>query len=520
MATPIKVLIVEDNEDDAELLLRALRRGGYEPEYERVETPEAMKAALEQPWDAVVSDWAMPHFSAEAALRVLQESGHDLPFIIVSGTVGEEAAVAAMLAGAHDFMAKGRTARLIPAIQREMREATGRAERRAIERQLRHTQKMEAMGQLTGGIAHDFNNLLGVIVANADLLLDTVRGNPQQVELANEILASALHGADLTHRLLAFARQQPLSSELIALNEQLPRLITILTRTLGETIAISTVWGADLWETRVDPSQIQDALLNLAINARDAMPAGGTLTIETANAVLDEHYAALHPDVSAGEYVLLSITDTGSGMSPEILERVLEPFFTTKEIGKGTGLGLSMVYGFVKQSGGHLSIYSELGVGTTVRLYLPRARGEAVPDAIAEQPAEAPAVTGEAILLVDDNAALRRVTLRRLSALGYSIEEAEDGPSALALLDAGKHFDLLFTDIGLPGGLNGYELADEARRRQPGLKVLFTTGYGGNGGSAHPHAVTHLLRKPYRSDELAAKLRAALADNEIPEGTA
>ncbi|HWD60827.1 MAG TPA: response regulator [Stellaceae bacterium] len=521
MTTPLRVLIVEDSEDDAELLLRNLCRGGFDPVHERVETPGTMRAALERPWDVIISDWAMPHFSAEAALAVLKDTNVDLPFIIVSGTVGEEAAVTAMLAGAHDFMAKGRTPRLIPAIHREMREAAGRAERRIIEHQLRQTQKMEAMGQLTGGIAHDFNNLLGVIVANADLLLDLVNGDAQQAELANEILASGMHGAELTHRLLAFARQQPLSPQIIALNEHLPRIITILGRTLGETISVTTLPAEALWETRVDPSQIEDALLNLAINARDAMPSGGVLTIETANTQLDEHYAELHPEVSSGDYVMLAMTDTGTGMAPEIIERVLEPFFTTKEFGKGTGLGLSMVYGFAKQSGGHLSIYSEVGVGTTIRLYLPRAYGEAPAEPAAAEPGRALPTSGERILLVDDNAALRRVTLRRLTGLGYRVEEAEDGPAALALLDAGNRFDLLFTDIGLPGGINGFELATRARQRQSDLNVLFTTGYGNNEAQSGQEAgsMQHLIRKPYRSDELASALRTALADAVIGEPT-
>lgn len=518
MTIPLRVLIVEDNEDDAELLQLNLRRGGFDPVCERVETPEAMRSALQQSWDVIISDWAMPHFSAQGAMAVLQESGLDLPFLIVSGTVGEEAAVAAMHAGAHDFMAKGRMSRLIPAIQREMREAAVRAERLTIERQLRQTQKMEAMGQLTGGIAHDFNNLLGVIVASADLLLDLVRGNAQQSELADEILASAMHGAELTHRLLAFARQQPLSPTIVALNEHLPRIITILGRTLGETITITTLLGEQLWETQVDPSQVEDALLNLAINARDAMPGGGTLTIETANTPLDEHYASLHQEVVPGDYVMLSMTDTGTGMPPEIIERVMEPFFTTKGPGKGTGLGLSMVYGFAKQSGGHLSIYSDVGVGTTLRLYLPRAHGKALPEAAAADSNLASPAHGESILLVDDNTALRRVTFRRLTALGYRVEEAEDGRAALALLDAGGRFDLLFTDIGLPGGINGFELAEQARGRQTDLKVLFTTGYGNNGiPSDENGAPSHLIRKPYRSDELALKLRAALGGAAGPE---
>jgi signal transduction histidine kinase len=511
MTTPLRVLIVEDSEDDATLLLRELSRGGFAPIFERVDTPQAMTAALLRPWDVVLSDWGMPHFSAHQALTLLQQSERDLPFIIVSGTIGEEAAIAALQAGAHDFMAKGRLGRLVPAIERGMRDAAVRAERRVIEQQLRRTQKMEAMGQLTGGIAHDFNNLLGVIVANADLLLEGVEGNAEHAELANEILRSAMHGAELTRRLLAFARQQPLSSQIVDLNARLPPIIMMLQRTLGEQISLRSSFADGLWQTLVDPSQVENALLNLAINARDAMPNGGTLSIETANVHLDAHYAALHSEVVSGDYVALSMTDTGTGMPPEIIERVTEPFFTTKEAGKGTGLGLSMVYGFAKQSGGHLSIYSDVDVGTTIRLYLPRAQEAG--DAVDETYDKALPARGEAILLVDDNAALRRVTMRRLVTLGYRVRQAEDGSAALAIIDSGERFDLLFTDIGLPGGMNGLELAEEARRRIAGLRVLFMTGYGNLGGQNGNSAkqLGHLLLKPYTSGELARKLRIALA---------
>jgi signal transduction histidine kinase len=513
VTAPLRVLVVEDSEDDAELLLRELRRGGFDPTAERVETPEAMRAALEQQWDAVVSDWAMPHFSAPQALALLQETGRDLPFLIVSGTVGEEAAVAALHAGAHDFMSKGRLARLVPAVQREMREAADRAERRVVEARLRRMQKMEAMGQLTGGIAHDFNNLLGVIIGSSELLLEGVEDNPQLAELANDILTSALHGADLTRRLLAFARQQPLTARTVDLNAQLLRVITVLQRTLGESIAIHTRLTEGMWQTRIDPSQIEDALLNLAINARDAMPGGGTLTIETANIRLDTHYAALHPEVTPGDYVMLAMTDTGTGMPPEVIERAMEPFFTTKEPGKGTGLGLAMIYGFVKQSGGHLNIYSEVGAGTTIRLYLPRTGAAPGNEADAATASAGALPKGaEAILLVDDNAPMRRVTARRLADLGYRVVDVEDGAAALSLIDAGERFDLLFTDIGLPGGMNGFELAEQTRRRDPEIKVLFATGYGNphqhNGGKPDPSA--QFLQKPYRNEELAAALRAVL----------
>jgi len=508
----LRVLIVEDSEDDAALLLRALRRGGFDPAFRRVETFDEMHDALDAPWDLVISDWSMPRFSARAALALVQAAKLDLPFIIVSGTVGEEVAVEAMRAGAHDFMAKGRFMRLVPAIEREMREARVRAERQRIEQQLRQAQKMEAMGQLTGGIAHDFNNLLGVIVLNLDLLIETAPGDATQSELAGAALNSALHGAELTHRLLAFGRQQTLSQQIIDLNERLPDIIRILERTLGERVRIATLLADNLWRTRIDPSQIEDALLNLAINARDAMPDGGSLTIETANIELDQHYAACHADAVAGEYVMLAMTDTGHGMPPEIAERAMEPFFTTKPQGQGTGLGLAMIYGFAKQSGGHLNIYSEVGVGTTVRLYLPRTYGDAA-DSPGTVRADIPLLGGgEAILLVDDNEGLRRVTARRLAGLGYRVRDAGDGAAALAIIRAGERFDLLFTDIGLPASMNGYDLAQEAQRYLPQLRLLFTTGYGnaGSRGRDTPAGNELLIRKPYRSEELAEKIRAAL----------
>jgi signal transduction histidine kinase len=511
-------LIVEDNERDAALLLRELKRGGYAIEHERVETAPAMAAALaDRKWDLVVSDYSMPNFNARAALDVLAQSGLDLPFIIVSGTIGEEAAVEAMRFGAHDFMPKGNLTRLLPAIARELREAAIRAEHRVIEQRLRQAQKMEAMGQLTGGVAHDFNNLLGVIVGNIDLLAATVRENPAQAELAEAALASALRGAELTKRLLAFSRQQPLMTQVIDINARLPDMIAMLERTLGEAIQVVPELARGLWLVRADPSQLEDALLNLAINARDAMPEGGILTIATTNARLDEHHAAIQGRVRPGDYVTLSVTDTGIGMTPEIIERAVEPFFTTKEPGKGTGLGLSMIYGFAKQSGGHLNIYSEIGVGTTVRLYLPReAEAAGAADAAAAAPGEAPK-GGEAILVVDDNEDLRRVATRQLSGLGYRVTGVGDGPTALALIEAGECYDLLFTDIGLPAGMNGFELADRVRQKLPAIKVLFTTGYGTQGrrngsGEADPASV---LQKPYRSRELAERVRAML-DRALP----
>ena len=386
------------------------------------------------------------------------------------------------------------------------------ADRQAIEAQLRHAQKLEAVGQLTGGVAHDFNNLLGVIIGNLDLLLDGLGADPARAALVREALDAAMRGADLTKRLLAVARQQPLSNGTIDLNARLPGLVAMLRRTLGEDIQISTSLAEGLWPARADASQVEDALLNLAINARDAMAGGGLLTIETANAVLDPDFAAARAEVTPGDYVVLSVTDTGDGMPPEVVERATEPFFSTKPMGEGTGLGLSMIYGFAKQSGGHLSIYSQLGVGTTIRLYLPRSDYTDASEEALRPDNEPPAGGGETILVVDDNADLRRVVVRRLSHLGYRCREAGSGREALGMIAAGERFDLLFTDVGLPDGMSGHELAIQAKQAQPGLKVLLTTGYAGadlRDAAGEPYRLP-VLRKPYLSEELAETIRGVL----------
>jgi two-component system CheB/CheR fusion protein len=385
-------------------------------------------------------------------------------------------------------------------------------ERQRAEEMLRQSQKMEAVGKLTGGIAHDFNNLLGVIIGNVEFLLDGVRDRPDLAELGRDILDSALSGAELTHRLLAFARKQPLQPQVIDLNALLPGHAAMLRRTLGDQVQVTTTLAPDLWPTLVDPTQIGEALLNLALNARDAMPHGGRLSIETENAHLDGRDVAANTEIGAGDYVVLTVIDTGIGMSPEVIARATEPFYTTKPAGVGSGLGLSMAYGFARQSDGDLRIESAPGVGTTIRLFLPRALDEAAPGAAAPD-AELPHPGGsETILLVDDNPTLRDVTQRHLVAMGYHVRTATSGAVALATLHAGETFDLLFTDVVMPDGLSGYDLAEAARRLQPGLKLLFTTGYArdlsmeGHG----PHDRHPMLRKPYRRQELAKAVRAAL----------
>jgi PAS domain S-box-containing protein len=381
---------------------------------------------------------------------------------------------------------------------------------------LRQAQKMEAVGQLTGGIAHDFNNLLTVVTGNLDMVRRIM--DPQLDGRARRALDSALRGAEraasLTQRLLAFSRRQPLQPRPVHLGRLITSMSDLLTRALGETIQLQTVTGAGIWEVEADPNQLESAVLNLAVNARDAMPDGGRLTIEVSNVELDEAYARRESEVAPGRYAMVAVTDTGTGMDRATLERVFEPFFTTKEVGRGTGLGLSQVYGFIKQSGGHVKIYSEEGQGTTVRLYLPRLQSSGAAEDQEETPAEAPSGgrSDETILVVEDDDDVRVYTVESLRELGYRVLEAHDGPSALRLLERQEApIDLLLTDVVMPA-MNGRELADQARLRQPALRVLFTTGYARNAalhaGRLDPGV--DLLPKPFTFAALAAKVRAAL----------
>ncbi len=386
-------------------------------------------------------------------------------------------------------------------------------ERIQLEQQLRQAQKMEAVGQLTGGVAHDFNNILTVITSTIEILGDAVAGDPQLAEIARSINEAAERGAQLTQRMLAFARKQPLQARTLDLNEIVERMAPMLRRTLGEDITIETGLADDPWQAVADPSQVEDAILNLAVNARDAMPMGGRLVIETANVHLDEQYAAHNADVTPGDYVALIVTDSGAGMSPEVVERAFEPFFTTKDVGRGTGLGLSMVYGFAKQSRGHVKVYSELGHGTSVKLYLPKVIGAVALDAdTLSDPNEAHGGGRETVLVVEDDAAVRTAAASILQNLGYRVLEAYDGKAALAILQQSQPIDLLFTDLIMPNGVSGQDLLRKARHLRPDLKVLFTSGYSEHlfKGRGDADRGVPLLNKPYRRQNLAAAIRRAL----------
>ena len=385
-------------------------------------------------------------------------------------------------------------------------------ERNRLEEQLRQSQKMDAIGLLTGGVAHDFNNVLAVVTGTIDILHDGVADRPELAAIAKLISEAADRGAELTKHLLAFARRQPLQPRQTDIGKAAAEAVNLLRPTLGEQVEIEWQLQEDLWPALVDPAEVVTAILNLAVNARDAMMDGGKLTIETSNAVLDEAYADAHSEVAPGSYVMLAVSDTGPGIPPSIRDKVFEPFFTTKEVGKGTGLGLSMVFGFVKQSGGHIKLYSEEGYGTTFKIYLPRAGGQT--DDVAEQSAGAPLVGGsEIILVVEDDPAVRASATMQLEAMGYKTLTAANAQEALAIMDRGTAFDLLLTDVVMPGLMNGRRLAEEAANRRAGIKVLFTSGYTENAivhhGRLDPGVL--LLPKPYRKSDLARMVRQALA---------
>jgi PAS domain S-box-containing protein len=386
---------------------------------------------------------------------------------------------------------------------------------RATEEALRQSQKMEAVGQLTGGIAHDFNNLLTGVIGSLDLMQRRIAaGRSGEIErFVSSAITSANRAAALTHRLLAFSRRQPLDPKPVNSNRLVASMEELLRRTIGESIQLEIVTAGGLWLTLCDPHQLESALLNLSINSRDAMPGGGKLTIETCNAHLDNAYVARARDLRPGQYICICVSDTGVGMSRDTIEKAFEPFFTTKPIGQGTGLGLSMVYGFARQSEGYAKIYSELGQGTTVKLYLPRYYGEGTDaeDALPTTEAPRPSERGEVVLVVEDETAVRDLVVEVLSELGYRAIEAADGPTGLRILESRERIDLLVTDVGLPG-LNGRQLADAARQHRPALKVLFMTGYAENaainGGFLDPGM--ELVTKPFAIDTLAQRIRGML----------
>jgi len=631
MGKPLRVLMVEDSEDDALLVLRELRAAGYDPTHERVDTAAALEASLDRhPWDLLIGDYSMPHFSGTAALAILRERGLDIPYICVSGTITEELAVAAMKAGANDYVTKGQLKRLLPAIERELREAQARAtlrateasfatlvehapvgiyrsspegrflsanaavvrmlgyesaadvlgldmardvyadaaerqrlverdtysdrqydsveatwkrrdgrlltvqlsvravrnragqveyyetfvrdvtDQRRLQQQVLQSQKMEAVGRLAGGIAHDFNNLLTVITSYSDLLLEDLAPGDAKRDDLEQVRKAADGAAALTRQLLAFSRQQAVEPRVVSLNTVVEGLHKILRRVIGEDIELTTTLAPDLGAVRADVGQLEQVLMNLAVNARDAMPTGGRLTVETANVEHDPDYARDREAAAVRQFAMLAVSDTGCGMDEATKVRIFEPFFTTKEPGKGTGLGLATVYGIVKQAGGFIWVYSEPGQGTSFKIYLPEV------DATAERTtavagARAPRGT-ETVLLVEDAAAVRAVTKQVLERQGYVVLEAPDGEAALRLAQQHRGpIHLLLTDVVLPR-VSGRELAERLTQVRPDMKVLYASGYTDD--SVVRHGILELgtayLQKPFSPESLARKVRNVL----------
>ncbi len=454
--------------------------------------------------------------SAEDYCRMIEDlrQGRVVRGKSLTGRRGDGGAIDLRLAGAPVFNADGSLRAMLLLAEDE-------TERNRFERQFLHMQKMEAIGQLTDGIAHDFNNLLGVLIGNLDLIRERAAADAEVVDLVDAALQAGVRGAELNKRLLAFSRRQALQPETVEVNTAVSDMVRLLRRSLGERVEVRLVCGAGLWPVLVDPVQLETAVMNLCVNARDAMPQGGVITIETGNAAIDALYAAAHEELAPGDYVVLTLSDNGTGMPPEVLERVFDPFFTTKPVGRGTGLGLSMVYGFMKQSGGHINIYSEPGHGTTVRLYLPRALARQVRSAPVPPRAVMPGrADGRLVLVVEDNPEMRRVAAQQFADMGFGVAEAENAERALAAVEAGLRPDLLFADIIMPGTLDGMDLADRLRRDRPGLPVLLTSGFSERmvhdslwreGGPAPPGEYP-VLSKPYRKDDLQRAVRQVMAE--------
>lgn len=511
MGTPIRVLIVEDSEDDSELVVRELKRGGYDVKCKRVETAAALEAACEmQEWDLVISDFSMPIFSGMEALALMREKRTDVPFIFVSGTMGEETAVTAMRNGAQDYLVKGNLTRLVPAVQRELREAEVRRAGKKLEQQVQQLQKFESIGKLAGGIAHDFNNMIGAILGWAELGYAEADTGSRLRDRFQKIREQANRAARLTGQLLAFGRRQVLQRQLVSLNTLIQEEMNFLGKVIGEDVDVSVHGAPDLRATCADPAQIEQVLMNLCLNARDAMPSGGRLVLETQNVEIGDEFCRKHLQAQPGSYVLLSVSDTGMGIDEATQERIFEPFFTTKDPSKGTGLGLATVYGIVKQHGGFIYVYSEPGKGTSFRIYFKAEAG--THEAAAATTVDGPRKGTETILVADDHEGLRGSAAEMLDALGYRTIVARDGAEALKLFEANhEEIDLVLMDMVMPrvSGPDAYAKMAEIR---PGLKAIFTTGYsmGAVGMMPSLETGTALLQKPYGLTGLSQKIRSAL----------
>ncbi len=511
MGDKLQVLVVEDSENDSHLAIRELERAGYEVTHLRVDSEASMSAALDAcRWDVVISDYNVPGFNGTEALTLVRKTQSELPFIFVSGSIGEETAVAAMRAGANDYVMKGNLNRLAPAIERELRDARARSERKSLEEQLRQAQKMEAVGRLAGGVAHDFNNILTAILGYSQMIQGQLGAGHELLREVCEVEKAAQRAAALTRQLLAFSRRQVLQPRVLDLNAVVQGIDSMLKRLLGADVPLLMEYGEGLWRIKADAGQIEQVLMNLVVNARDAMPQGGKLTIRTQNVELGEGTEGLEP----GSYVTLAVIDTGTGMDEATQAQIFEPFFTTKESGRGTGLGLSTVHGIVKQSGGNIVVESAPGQGSTFTVYLPRV--DAAPEAKRSTLREDPSPGGsETIMVVEDDQLVRNVVGDSLRVNGYKVVEVTDRTQALVVAEtyarSNLSVDLLLSDVVTPGLTPG-ELSERIRAIFPKIKILYMSGYNEHGSSYEEILKdgTAFLQKPFTVTALLAKIREVL----------
>jgi signal transduction histidine kinase len=510
----VRILFVEDNPHDAELMIEELKRVGFKFEWERIQTEAEFLARLDAGYDLILSDYAMPAFNGMRALELLRaRTDLDTPFIIVSGTIGEETAVEAIKLGASDYLLKDRIGRLGPAVSRALREVEERREKKRLQTQFLEAQKMEVIGQLSAGVAHDFNNVLAVIMGYSDLLEQELGTEHELQRYTEEIRQAARRATGLTRQLLIFSRKETIQPELLDLNDVVTSMDKLLRRLVDENVELTLECRRGLGQIKADSGYIWQVLMNLVVNARDAMIEGGRLVVQTGAQTISDTSPQARVGVPLGDYVTLSVSDTGTGMSPEVKARLFEPFFTTKPAGKGTGLGLVTCQTIIRQSGGYIEVDSELGRGTTFRIYFPRA-GHAVSAAPETTPANAPAPRGtETLLIVEDEPAVRLLAQGVLQSLGYDVLVALNGLDALRITreHEGPRIALVIADVVMPR-MGGAELADWLRSLDPQLKIIFSSGYN-EVAIAAPDMATNgidFLPKPYTPLALARKVREML----------
>jgi two-component system, cell cycle sensor histidine kinase and response regulator CckA len=510
MQTLLRLLMVEDSEDDAALLVLLLRQAGHEVTSDRVDSAEGLTKALRSKWDLVISDHSMPHFSGTEALRIVRALDPDVPFIFVSGTIGEDVATDAMRSGAQDYVMKTNLKRLVPAVQRELRDAGERAERKRLDRRIGQLEKFEAIGKLVGGIAHDFNNMIGAILGWAEMGYAETQPENRLHDRFQKIRDQSQRAGKLTSQLLAFAGGRILQPRKINLNTLVEEGMNLLKNTIGENIEVRVIVDPELHVTLADATQMEQVLMNLCLNARDAMSGGGQLVVETRNVEIGPEFCSSHSVDHPGSYVMLTVSDTGTGMDSATIEHIFEPFFTTKEFGRGTGLGLATVYGVVKQHGGFVFADSQPGKGTSFRVYLPAGTGNH--EARETAPDDQLLRGTETILLAEDHDGLRETTQEILRSLGYRVLVASDGRKALELFKAhAKEVDLVVMDVVMPS-LSGPEAYLEMCVLRPEMRVIFTTGYTPKAKALMSMVAkgATILQKPYSLASLTQMVRAAI----------